>query len=44
MESIFIRRSVRKYKEQKIEKEKIDKLLRAVFINLWSISVLKGFE
>ncbi len=29
MESIFIRRSVRRYKEQKVEKEKIDKLLRA---------------
>ena len=29
MESIFIRRSVRKYKEQQVEKEKIEKLLRA---------------
>ena len=29
MESIFTRRSVRRYKEQKVEKEKIEKLLRA---------------
>ena len=29
MESIFKRRSVRKYKEQQVEKEKIEKLLRA---------------
>jgi len=29
MESIFIRRSIRKYKAQPVEKEKTDKLLRA---------------
>lgn len=29
MEAIFIRRSIRKYKNQPVEKEKIDKLLRA---------------
>ncbi len=29
MEAIFIRRSIRKYKDQPVEKEKIEKLLRA---------------
>jgi len=29
MEAIFIRRSIRKYRNQPVEKEKIDKLLRA---------------
>lgn len=29
MEAIFIRRSIRKYKDQLVEKEKIDKLLKA---------------
>ncbi len=29
MEEIYIRRSIRKFKEQEVEPEKIDKLLRA---------------